>query len=231
MLVNRDFPGFWEATLALMKYHSLLLDAADLCTLIGQLGRDRFMDELIERLETEIRHYDPEVAQVPPRNGVHYRRPEWGLLEAMPAHFGEAGTTVKLVGYHPANPIRSQMPSVVSTIAVFESRTGHLAGVLDGTFLTALRTGAASAVASRVLAAPESGCLGVIGCGAQAVTQVHALTRRFDIAKVIGSSGVSVLVHAPPSSTQSASLLQRSPDPSQLVSSKSMGPISVSVTG
>lgn len=169
-----------------MKHHSLLLDASDLCALVERLGRDQFLDELIARLETEIRHYDPEVARIPPRNGVHYRKPEWGLIEAMPAHFGEAGTTVKLVGYHPANPERYGMPSVVSTIAVFGSRTGHLEGMLDGTFLTALRTGAASAVASRVLASPASRCVGVIGCGAQAVTQVHAMARCFDIGKVIG---------------------------------------------
>ena len=154
-----------------MPHNSLLLDASDLCSLVGRIGKDQFMDELIERLAAAIRDFDPEVVQVPPRNGVHYRKPEWGLLEAMPAHFGEAGTTVKLVGYHPANPERYELPSVVSTITVFDSHTGSLLGLLDGTFLTALRTGAASAVASRILASPGSRCVGVVGCGAQSVTQ------------------------------------------------------------
>ena len=54
----------------------------------------------------------------------------------------------------------------------------------DGTFLTALRTGAASAVASSVLADPHSRTVGLIGCGAQAVTQLHALSRLFPIERV-----------------------------------------------
>jgi ornithine cyclodeaminase/alanine dehydrogenase-like protein (mu-crystallin family) len=48
-----------------------------------------------------------------------------------------------------------------------------------------MRTGAASAVASRILALPESRTLGVIGCGTQAVTQVHGLSRAFGIDKVL----------------------------------------------
>lgn len=55
---------------------------------------------------------------------------------------------------------------------------------MDATFITALRTGAASAIASEILARPESASLGLIGCGAQAVTQLHALSRVFPLQKV-----------------------------------------------
>ncbi len=168
-----------------MNAQSLLLDASDVRSVVTSVGRDALMDELIMRLTDAIRLYDPEVAQVPPRSGVHYRVPDWGLLEWMPAHLGQEGTTVKLVAYHPANPERHGLPTVISTICVFDTRSGHLMGLVDGTFLTALRTGAASAVASRQLALPQSRTLGVIGCGAQAVTQIHALSRVFPIEKVV----------------------------------------------
>jgi len=56
---------------------------------------------------------------------------------------------------------------------------------MDGVLLTALRTGAASAVASKYLANPKSKILGLIGCGAQSVTQLHALSRIFDFQKVM----------------------------------------------
>lgn len=164
---------------------TLILDASDLRSLVEQVGIDRLMDDLIGRLIRSIEEYDPSIAQVPPRGGVHYLEPEWGLIEAMPAHFGISGTTVKLVGYHPANPTKYNVPSVVASLCVFDSITGHLVGFLDGTFLTALRTGAASAVASRFLAVPESGTVGIVGCGAQAVTQLHALSRCFDLKRVI----------------------------------------------
>ena len=168
-----------------MNNDTLFLDASDVRSLALRVGVDAFMDDLIARLTDAIRRVDPAVTQVPPRSGVYYEQPEWGLLECMPAHVGEEGTTVKLVGYHPGNPERRGLPSVISTLSVFDTRSGHLRGLVDGTFLTALRTGAASAVASRVLAMPDSRTVGVIGCGAQAVTQIHALSRVFPIRTII----------------------------------------------
>ena len=168
-----------------MSAQSLLLDASDVRSVVTSVGRDALMDALIVRLTEAIRAYDPDVSQMPPRSGVHYQVPEWGLLEWMPAHFGAQGTMVKLVGYHPANPERRGLPTVISTVCVFDTSSGHLMGLVDGTFLTAIRTGAASAVASRQLALPHSSTLGIIGCGAQAVTQVHALSRSFPIERIV----------------------------------------------
>jgi ornithine cyclodeaminase/alanine dehydrogenase-like protein (mu-crystallin family) len=94
-------------------------------------------------------------------------------------------TTIKVVGYHPDNPRARHLPTILATISVYDTATGHLRCLTDGTFLTAMRTGAASAVASRVLARPSSRVLGLVGCGAQAVTQVHALLRSFPIDRVL----------------------------------------------
>ncbi len=97
---------------------------------------------------------------------------------------GEA-VTVKIVGYHPANPARRGLPTILSTVLCFDVTSGHLRAVIDGNFLTAIRTGAASAVASRVLARPDTTILGLIGCGAQAVSQLHALSRVFPLKQVL----------------------------------------------
>jgi ornithine cyclodeaminase/alanine dehydrogenase-like protein (mu-crystallin family) len=56
---------------------------------------------------------------------------------------------------------------------------------MDGTFATALRTGAMSAIASQALAEYKDTCLGVVGCGAQAVTQCHALSRVLPIHAIV----------------------------------------------
>ena len=168
-----------------MKPRTLLLEASDLCSIIERIGRDRFMSELVERLSGFTQKLRPGQTQVPPRSGVQYSDPYWGLFETMPAYCANDGTTIKLVGYHPHNPTHFAKPSVVSTIAVFDPETGELIGLMDGTLLTAIRTGAASAVASRILAKPSSKTLGIIGCGAQAITQVHALSQCFDIETVI----------------------------------------------
>ncbi len=168
-----------------MKHSSLLLNAKDVATIVDHFGRDAMMDSLIDRLTRTIREIRSRKTHVPERSGFSYDDPEWGLLEWMPAYFRGDGTTVKLVGYHPGNPELRNLPSVLSTICVFDTSSGCLKGLVDGTFLTALRTGAASAVASRVLGRPESTILGIVGCGAQAVTQAHALSRVFSIERIL----------------------------------------------
>jgi ornithine cyclodeaminase/alanine dehydrogenase-like protein (mu-crystallin family) len=61
----------------------------------------------------------------------------------------DAHATIKLVGYHPENARTRNLPTILSTVSAYDIHTGHLTCLMDGTFLTALRTGAASAVASR----------------------------------------------------------------------------------
>ena len=93
--------------------------------------------------------------------------------------------TIKIVGYHPANPESRNLPTILSTISVYDTNSGHLIGLADGTFLTALRIGAASAIASRLMAAPQMETVGLIGCGAQALAQLHALSRVLEIKEVL----------------------------------------------
>jgi len=168
-----------------MTLNSLLLNAKDVATVVERIGRDSVMDGLIDRLTRTIRGLHSQKFQAPERAGFSYEEPEWGLLEWMPAYFQNDGTTVKLVGYHPGNPEARNLPSVLSTICVFDTSSGGLKGLVDGTLLTALRTGAASAVASRVLGHPDSTTLGIFGCGAQSVTQAQALSRVFPIERIL----------------------------------------------
>ena len=164
---------------------SLLLNAKDVATIVDRIGRDVVMDGLIDRLADTIRELRTQEFQAPERSGFSYDQPAWGLLEWMPAYFQNDGATVKLVGSHPSNPESRNLPSVLSTICVFDTSSGGLKGLVDGTLLTALRTGAASAVASRVLGHPDSTTLGIFGCGAQSVTQAQALCRVFPIERIL----------------------------------------------
>ncbi|MEZ5263551.1 MAG: hypothetical protein R2755_17700 [Acidimicrobiales bacterium] len=91
---------------------------------------------------------------------------------------------VKTVGYHPRNPTRKGLPSVMATTSLYDTATGQLVALVDATLLTALRTGAASAVATEVLAVDGPLHVGVIGCGAQAVTQLHAVSRVRSIERI-----------------------------------------------
>jgi ornithine cyclodeaminase/alanine dehydrogenase-like protein (mu-crystallin family) len=156
---------------------TLVLAAEDIRRIALQVGLDALMDEAIARLTAAFQSFDPSATTIPSRQGFVYTRPEIGLLEWMPCMSDGTHATIKLVGYHPHNPRTYNLPTIVSTVSAYDIRTGHLTCLMDGTFLTALRTGAASAIATRLMASPKADVVGLIGGGAQAVTQLHALSR------------------------------------------------------
>ncbi len=90
-----------------------------------------------------------------------------GDFRAMPAYLdGAAG--VKWVNMHPQNPARHGLPSVMGVYILSDPDTAMPLAILDGTLLTAFRTGAAGAVASKYLAPARPATIGLVGCGVQA---------------------------------------------------------------
>jgi ornithine cyclodeaminase/alanine dehydrogenase-like protein (mu-crystallin family) len=162
-----------------------LVRAADVAGVIRARGVDRLLDELIERLTEALATYEATKVPTPPRDGFSYELPAPGLLEWMPAMEVGRVVAVKTVGYHPANPAERALPTVLSTTSLYDPGTGRLVALLDSTLLTALRTGAASALATDLLARPGPVAVGLVGCGAQAVTQLHGITRVRPVDRVL----------------------------------------------
>ncbi len=168
------------------KLKTLVLSASDIEEIVRSVGIDEIMDELIEKMTIAFKTYNKDKTKIPVRSGFNYEQPQKGLIEWMPLFDKEKNQViVKMVGYHPDNPNDFQLPTIVSTISCYDTKTGHLKGLTDGVFLTALRTGAASAMATKVMSHPESSTLGLIGCGAQSITQLHAISRVFKLKKVL----------------------------------------------
>ena len=165
--------------------NTLILTADDVQRAIRHVGLDAFMDQLIDQLTTAFVDYDPETTEVPIRQGFAYTHPTTGLLEWMPCMERGDAVTLKMVGYHPTNGKHHALPTILSTVSSYDTGTGHLRCLMDGTLLTALRTGASSAVASRAMAPDNATVVGLIGAGAQAVTQLHALMRLFPVQRVV----------------------------------------------
>jgi ornithine cyclodeaminase/alanine dehydrogenase-like protein (mu-crystallin family) len=138
------------------------------------------MDELVASLTEALRYHDGSKTRVVKREGFAYDSPQPGVLEWMPAMSG-GRAMVKVVAYNPENPSRHRLPTIVSTINVFDVATGRLMALMDGVLPTALRTGAASAIATQILARSARCVVGLVGCGAQAVTQLHGITRVRDV--------------------------------------------------
>lgn len=168
-----------------VKRTTRVLGAAEIAAIVQARGLDRTLDELIERLRDALITFDRAITVSPVRAGFQYERPVAGLLEWMPTMELGRVIAVKTVGYHPSNPTQRALPSIMATTSLYDTSTGRLTALVDATLLTALRTGAASAVATDILAVTEPVTVGVVGCGTQAVTQLHAISRVRPITRVL----------------------------------------------
>lgn len=91
---------------------------------------------------------------------------------------------LKWVNVHPGNPVRG-LPTVMAKIVLNDPETGLEWTDMDGTFITNYRTGAAGGVAVEVLSRPDAACVGVIGAGEQARTQIAAIFKVRPIREII----------------------------------------------
>ncbi len=105
-------------------------------------------------------------------------RTQWsasnGTALVMPAYLPDSqGLGAKIVSVFPGNPGRG-LPTVSTLVALLDTETGQPIALLDGTYLTALRAGAASGVATSLLALPGAATAAIFGAGVQAA---HAVAR------------------------------------------------------
>jgi ornithine cyclodeaminase/alanine dehydrogenase-like protein (mu-crystallin family) len=126
------------------------------------------VDLLLDRLERAFVELSAGRASVPPRTAAFADR---GLLGAMPGYV-DGVLAAKLVTLFPEHE-----PSHQALVAVFDSETGTPLAVMDGTHITAVRTGASSAVATRVLARENARVLAILGAGVQGRSHLDAVGR------------------------------------------------------
>jgi ornithine cyclodeaminase/alanine dehydrogenase-like protein (mu-crystallin family) len=142
----------------------LIISAAE-CSDLLDLG------ELRQSLERALMAHSNGEADVPPRIAA---RSEAGLLAAMPGNIAGMGMAAKLVSVFPGNH-GTAVPSHQAIVTLFDQDDGRPLAMMDGTYLTAIRTGAAAALAADLAARPDATSLAVIGAGVQG----HAATRTF----------------------------------------------------
>src|ERR671936_102477 len=134
------------------------------------------LDELIEALAGAMADLSAGRASMPHRIGALVPERE-GLLAAMPGYTPSAGALAsKLVTLFPRNA-GTALPTHQAVIAVFDPDDGRPAALLDGTAITAVRTGAGSALATRLLAREDAAILAILGTGVQARSHARAVTR------------------------------------------------------
>jgi alanine dehydrogenase len=128
------------------------------------------LDALVEELAVAHAGLSAGAASLPPR--VAAFAGDAGLLAAMPAYLPPGGLGCKLVSLFPGNRDR---PTHQAAIVLFDPATGTPAALMDGTYVTAVRTAAAAALAARLLARPDAHVLAIVGTGVQARSHARAL--------------------------------------------------------
>ena len=133
------------------------------------------MREALDAVEEAFKERELGRAQMPPKLYVFFRKYS-GDLRVMPAYLERIGVAgVKVVNVHPKNPTKYGLPTVMATIVLIDPKSGAPICVMDGTRITAMRTGGAGGVAAKYLARRDSKVIGIIGAGTQGRTQLMAL--------------------------------------------------------
>ncbi|NWG11033.1 ornithine cyclodeaminase family protein [Candidatus Bathyarchaeota archaeon] len=156
-----------EADVNMLKDEILYLSKADIERL------DISMEEIISVVEQAFREKAKGEVEVPPKPGIHPQKD--AFIHAMPAYLPNMKAAgVKWVSGFPKNPERG-LPYISGLLVLNDVETGFPLCVMDCTWITAKRTGAATAVAAKYLAKEDSKTFGVLGCGVQGRSNLEAL--------------------------------------------------------
>lgn len=141
------------------------------------------MREIIEALEVAFHEHGLGHVEMPPKPGVH-SRPD-AFIHAMPAYIPALRAIgLKWVSGYPENPQKG-LPYISGLLILNDDDTGLPLAVMDCTWITGMRTGAATALAAKYLARPDSETVGILGCGVQGRTNLEALKVLFPIKRVM----------------------------------------------
>ena len=154
----------------------LYLSRAD----VEKVGLD--MPAILRLLEEAFREKGRGKVEMPPKPGIH-TMPD-AFIHAMPAFIPSLKSAgIKWVGGYPDNHKRG-LPYITGLLILNDTETGIPYAVMDCSWITAYRTGAASGLAARHLARSNSETAGILACGVQGRTNLEALACLFPLKRV-----------------------------------------------
>lgn len=139
-----------------------------------EMQRVYSMKEAIEAVKLAFKLFSEGKAAVPLRTNIGVPKYAGGAL-FMPAYVEETESLgVKIVSVFPNN-VKVGRPAVPATMVLLEPQTGEVCAIMDGTYLTQLRTGAAAGAATDLLSRKDAAVGAIIGAGGQALYQLEAM--------------------------------------------------------
>jgi ornithine cyclodeaminase/alanine dehydrogenase-like protein (mu-crystallin family) len=137
------------------------------------------MTQIIDALEAMFAEKGAGRTEMPPKPGIHPRTD--AFIHAMPAYIPSLESAgMKWVSGFPQNQ-PAGLPYIHGLMILNDPETGIPRAVMDCTWITAMRTGAATAVAAKQLARPDSATVGILAAGVQGRSNLEALCCRFEI--------------------------------------------------
>jgi alanine dehydrogenase len=155
----------------------LILNRADVISLLD-------MKDCMTVVEKAFAELSNKTCVLPLRIGI---TPPEGLALYMPAYLKESNALAcKVVTVYKNNPSKHNLPTTIGKVILQDPETGDVLCIMDGGYLTAVRTGAASGVATKYMASEEKKLTaGIFGAGAQAKMQLWAVCVARNISKAI----------------------------------------------
>jgi ornithine cyclodeaminase/alanine dehydrogenase len=140
------------------------------------------MKEIIDLLQKAFYEKGNGRVEMPPKPGVH-TMPD-AFIHAMPAYIPSMQSAgIKWVSGYPEN-FKRGLPYITGLMILNDVETGFPYAVMDCSWITAMRTGAATALSAKYLARPDSESVGILACGVQGRTNLEALACLFPIKRV-----------------------------------------------
>ncbi|MCC6454543.1 MAG: ornithine cyclodeaminase [Caldilineaceae bacterium] len=153
----------------------LILARSDIEELLTMPAAIAAVEEAFRRLAAgEVVMPQRIATPIAPHKGLHLSMPAFvANVDGVTAADGVL--TIKVVTVYGDNPTRYGMPTIQGLLLLHDARTGAAVALMDAEHLTAMRTGAAAGVATRLLARPDAATVTIFGAGAQAGPQVAAI--------------------------------------------------------
>lgn len=141
------------------------------------------MPEAIDAMEEAFSSLSSGKCKVPQRFVTTLAKGQLNLMLKPAAVDEQKRAAIKILTQKEMGAVHG-IPAIVGVVLVLDTETGEVLSLMDGEYLTALRTGAASGLASRYFAKKDANTLAVFGCGAQGKTQLEAVAAERNIQKV-----------------------------------------------
>ncbi len=143
------------------------------------------MNDVMNVIETAFNELAQGSASIPPRTIINIEK-ENGSMLFMPSYLNKSGSlAIKSAGMYKENPKKYNLPTIMASLILLDHKTGEPLCLMDGSYITAIRTAAASGLAAKYLAREDSTTIGIIGAGVQAETQVLAMMQIRPIKRIL----------------------------------------------